>query len=319
MDFKTYVLGFCAVWTEGAATLLCNGEVVAHFKESDFPNVETETYIPTNSIKACLREKNLKLEQVALVVFYQNPLTKFENAMRNILLQAPFSFLHFLDSSTEWVTDGKIFLKNKIKSELINFSNSPNIPELIFGNSILARRLYYDLDFRHDYGAALLGWHSYLKAPFSSNWENVPQELKKSSLICIEKKFFSIHPMPIKKLSTKELRSFGIVTGILIFAIFWIIFPLWKGMSQSQWSLLSSILFVILGILAPLLLNKPYNVWMFFAQIIGKIKGLIFYSFLYYFLICPYGIVLKMIFSKHLKISNDEASLIKDFDMKGPF
>ncbi len=92
-------------------------------------------------------------------------------------------------------------------------------------------------------------------------------------------------------------RSFGIV-----FFIFFLIIALWPLLNNHEirlWSLIISLIFLILGILNSKLLSPLNKLWMRFGLLLGRIVSPIIMGIIYFFVVTPTGLIMK-IFRKDL-------------------
>tara|TARA_B100001741_G_C16468137_1_gene558580 strand:+ start:343 stop:729 length:387 start_codon:yes stop_codon:yes gene_type:complete len=106
-------------------------------------------------------------------------------------------------------------------------------------------------------------------------------------------------------------RNFGVV----FFVVFLIIalWPLINGKAILYWPLFISIIFFILGILNAKILTPLNKIWFKFGILLGNIISPIVLSIIFYLIITPTAIILK-IFRKdvlNLKIKNSESYWIK--------
>src|SRR5690606_11054280 len=85
------------------------------------------------SIKYCLEESNIDLNDLNAIVFYEKPFLKFERLLETYLNNAPFSFKSFVTSIPIWLKE-KLFLKKKIYEFLseIDSSYDPRKTPLLF-------------------------------------------------------------------------------------------------------------------------------------------------------------------------------------------
>lgn len=87
-------------------------------------------------------------------------------------------------------------------------------------------------------------------------------------------------------------RSFG----ILFFVVFFII-ALWPLINDNEirtWAFVTSLIFLVLGIFNSKILLPFYNLWMFFGKILQKIIPPIVLGVLFFFLVTPIGVMLKI-------------------------
>ncbi len=88
-------------------------------------------------------------------------------------------------------------------------------------------------------------------------------------------------------------RSFGILFCI-VFAIiaFW---PILSGSPLRLWSLPISIIFLVLGLLNSKLLNPLNIVWIKFGEILGRIIAPIVMAIIYFIIVTPIGLFMRLI------------------------
>ncbi len=102
-------------------------------------------------------------------------------------------------------------------------------------------------------------------------------------------------------------RSFGIV-----FFIFFLIIALWPLLNNNEirlWSLIISLIFLILGILNSKLLSPLNKLWMRFGLLLGRIVSPIIMGIVYFFVVTPTGLIMKIFRKDLLSLKkNDEKS-----------
>ena len=89
--------------------------------------------------------------------------------------------------------------------------------------------------------------------------------------------------------------------GVLFFIVFVLIalWPLFKGDSLRIWSLLIAVIFLVLGLLNSKILNPFKRIWIKFGEILGKVIAPLVLSIVYFIVITPIGLLLR-IFGKDL-------------------
>ena len=88
-------------------------------------------------------------------------------------------------------------------------------------------------------------------------------------------------------------KSFGIV-----FFIFFLIIALWPLINDGNiriWSLAVSIIFLILGIANSKILTPLNNLWFKFGLFLGKIVSPIVMGIIFFFIVTPTGIIMRII------------------------
>ena len=101
-------------------------------------------------------------------------------------------------------------------------------------------------------------------------------------------------------------RSFGI-----IFSIFLLIVGLWPLMSSNSprlWALIVALIFLILGLLNSKLLTPFNKLWIKFGEFLGKIISPIVMGIVYFFVVTPIGIFMRLNKKDLLKLKFSENS-----------
>ena len=102
------------------------------------------------------------------------------------------------------------------------------------------------------------------------------------------------------KAGKKDLRSFGVMIGIIFLLIAG--FLIYKDKESFQMLLYIAGSFIGLGLLIPILLKPIYILWMAFAIILGWIMTRLILSLLFYVIITPIGVILKIIGKDSLEL-----------------
>lgn len=102
------------------------------------------------------------------------------------------------------------------------------------------------------------------------------------------------------KASKKDLRSFGVMIGAIFLLI--AVFSSYKDKESFRIFLYIAGSFIGLGLLIPILLKPLYIIWMTFAAILGWIMTRLILTLLFYVIITPIGIMLKVIGKDVLEI-----------------
>ena len=89
--------------------------------------------------------------------------------------------------------------------------------------------------------------------------------------------------------------------GVLFFIVFLLIalWPLVNGDSLRVWSLLIAVIFLVLGLLNSKILNPFKKIWIKFGEILGKVIAPLVLSIVYFIVITPISLLLR-IFGKDL-------------------
>jgi saxitoxin biosynthesis operon SxtJ-like protein len=92
----------------------------------------------------------------------------------------------------------------------------------------------------------------------------------------------------------KQLRSFGFtVGGVFLLIGLWPWF--WRGEALRLWAIILAGLLMPLGLILPQLLAPLYKGWMAVGHVLGWINTRIILGILYYGLVVPMGLVMKIL------------------------
>ena len=109
----------------------------------------------------------------------------------------------------------------------------------------------------------------------------------------------------------KNNKSFGILFFLVFFFI--AIWPLMNGGQIRIWAIVSSVIFLTLGIFNSKILNPFKLIWIKFGEILGKIVAPLVMAFIYFLIITPIGLFMRLIGKELLKIKlqNSQSYWIK--------
>ena len=110
-------------------------------------------------------------------------------------------------------------------------------------------------------------------------------------------------------------KSFGIVFFILFLII--AIYPLTNNNDLNTWALIISFIFLILGLINSIFLTPLNIIWFKFGIFLGKIVSPVIMGIIYFFLVTPTGLIMKILGKDllNLKFNNDKSYWI---EKKGP-
>ncbi len=111
-----------------------------------------------------------------------------------------------------------------------------------------------------------------------------------------------------QKISTKELKDFGLLMTWAFPLFIGIIAPWILGKGLQYWTLWVSLFFISLSFTAPKLIYFPFRAWMFIGGIIGFINTRIILGFTFYLLIFPIGLILRILNKLQFKKQNSSCS-----------
>ena len=96
-----------------------------------------------------------------------------------------------------------------------------------------------------------------------------------------------------EEIKTSSNKSFGIV--FFIFFLIISIYPLIYGEDLRLWSLILSIVFLILGLLNSKILTPLNSLWFKFGLLLGKIVSPIIMLIIFFFVVTPIGLFMRLI------------------------
>ena len=95
------------------------------------------------------------------------------------------------------------------------------------------------------------------------------------------------------KIKLPSNRNFGLVFCIIFFVI-----SLWPILNQNElryWAFFISLIFLILAILNSRILTPLNKIWFYFGIALGKIVSPIVMGIIFFFVITPIGIIMRII------------------------
>ena len=107
------ILGISCFYHDSAASIVVDGKIVAATQEERFTRDKHTPDFPVQSIKYCLEETGLTIDELDAIVFYDKPLLKFERLLETYYAFAPKGLLSFLKAIPVWLKE-KMFLKKQL-------------------------------------------------------------------------------------------------------------------------------------------------------------------------------------------------------------
>lgn len=133
------ILGISSFFHDSAASIIVNNKIIAAIQEERFTRVKHTPEFPVNSIKYCLEESGLKINELDAIVFYDKPVLKFERLLSTFYAVAPRGITPFIKSIPVWLKE-KLFLKKLIIDKLrdIDSDINPKALKILFTEHHLA-------------------------------------------------------------------------------------------------------------------------------------------------------------------------------------
>lgn len=111
-----YILGISAFYHDSGVALIKDDSIIAAVQEERFTRIKQDEAFPKESIKYCLQEAGITLDDIDYIAFYDKPFIKFERLLETYLTEAPKGFKSFMMSIPVWLKD-KLFLKETLARE----------------------------------------------------------------------------------------------------------------------------------------------------------------------------------------------------------
>ncbi len=99
---------------------------------------------------------------------------------------------------------------------------------------------------------------------------------------------------PDAKMSIKELRKFGLVTGGMLVLFFDLLIPWIWGVAMPLWPLIVAGILASMALIVPAALGPIYTIWMRFAEVLGWINTRIILSVIFFAIFFPFGLIMRM-------------------------
>ena len=111
-------------------------------------------------------------------------------------------------------------------------------------------------------------------------------------------------------------RSFGIVFFIVFLIVG--IYPMLNEEDVRLWSLIISVIFLILGILNSKVLNPLNKLWFKFGIFLGKIFSPLIMGIIFFLVVTPIGLIMRFIGKDilNLKFNNDQSYWVEKKGLK---
>ena len=122
--------------------------------------------------------------------------------------------------------------------------------------------------------------------------------------------------MKYKDIKISSNKNFGIV-----FFIVFLLIALWPLLNNSEirlWSLITSIIFLVLGLFNSKLLTPLNKVWFKFGILLGNFIAPIVMGIIFFFVVTPTGILMKLLGKDLIKLkkNNEKTYWIEKKDIK---
>ncbi len=113
------VIGISCFYHDSAAVCLNDaGEIISAVQEERFTRVRHDKSFPSLSVKYCLEELNKQDETLDAIVFYENPLIKFERLVRSSVQLGKSGKKEFEKTMNKWL-GGHLYQVNELSDKIL--------------------------------------------------------------------------------------------------------------------------------------------------------------------------------------------------------
>lgn len=107
----------------------------------------------------------------------------------------------------------------------------------------------------------------------------------------------------------KELRKFGLTTGIIVALLFGLLLPWIFSRPILRWPWGVSSVLIIWALIAPGTLKIVYNIWMRIGLALGWVNTKIVLGIVFYLVFTPMGILMKMFREDPMRRKIDDGAI----------
>jgi len=104
--------------------------------------------------------------------------------------------------------------------------------------------------------------------------------------------------------STRQLRSFGLLVGAVFTAI-----GLWPAVFRAEpsrlWALVAAGLLIGPALVVPQVLKSVYQVWMFLGHVLGWINTRIILGLIFYTVFTPLGVLMRLLKKDPMRLRSE--------------
>ena len=125
---------------------------------------------------------------------------------------------------------------------------------------------------------------------------------------------------PIRELSPKELREFGLGLGAIVAVLFGVFLPWWWEFSWPVWPWVVGGAFALWALAAPASLRPVYRGWMRVSHAIGRVMTPLILGLTWAVTILPMGLGMKLIRRDpmHRRFDAEKTSYFSEPEQRAP-
>ena len=104
--------------TDSAVAITRGHEILFAAHEERYSRRKHDNRFPINAIRAGLKECNLAITDIDLIIYYENPRVKLLRLLKSAITTFPEGRGFYTRALITWVTQNKLRIRTKIKKEL---------------------------------------------------------------------------------------------------------------------------------------------------------------------------------------------------------
>src|SRR5215831_4840077 len=133
-EMTTHILGISAYYHDSAACLLRDGQIIAAAQQERFTRKKFDAGFPDRALSYCLREGGISVTDLHSIVFYDQPLVKFERLLETYRVFAPRGVRSLMTAIPAWLKD-RLHLKSVLEKSLAAIAGVKKsaLPPILFG------------------------------------------------------------------------------------------------------------------------------------------------------------------------------------------
>ena len=105
----------------------------------------------------------------------------------------------------------------------------------------------------------------------------------------------------MKNIKIGSNKSFGVVFSIVFLIV--ALYPVLNNNSIRTWSIILSLIFLILGLLNSPILSPLNKIWFYFGIFLGKIVSPLIMAIIFFIVVTPIGFIMKLLKKDILNLS----------------
>ena len=115
----------------------------------------------------------------------------------------------------------------------------------------------------------------------------------------------------MKNIKIGSNKSFGVVFSIVFLIV--ALYPLLNNNSIRTWSVILSLIFLVLGLLNSPILSPLNKIWFYFGIFLGKIVSPLIMAIIFFIVVTPIGFIMRLLKKDILNLSfnNNKSYWIK--------